>query len=395
MTDFKPPALTKGHLVAGVRVDDHTFVGRVETALLFTFAPDPRSDDGHDELDPDPHTLGLRVVRERARRLFKGSKEANVADYAGYLVNVPNAEFGDAHHGALPPILLWSPKELKVEAITDELGYLRIPYDARLIALDGQTQLAARYHARKRLTRAIDSKPATVMFCHGRSVAWAKQTLFDLHLKAVPTSRAAGSSLDTRAPSSRLVRRLVSDVEAFETCTDDCADTREPELMTFSALRLACITLSEGISGLSSALDAEPAIDDERMERLEPAALMWFSTVTRRYRAWFEEDGSLIGSPVAMAALGAVGHDLVGFGYPYSEEQAVLADKLASLGPVDWSKGPHWDGIAGKLDADGNLVVGSPMEYAESLYTALTDEWSDAYRRIRTEPSPAEEAGSF
>ena len=86
----------------------------------------------------NPHLEGLYELRKDVQRLFEGAKRANVESYAKYIVAVGEMKIS----GMTPPIILYSPAPLSM----DDTAIL-IPWDAQIAAIDGETQLAARYEA--------------------------------------------------------------------------------------------------------------------------------------------------------------------------------------------------------------------------------------------------------
>ena len=85
---------------------------------------------------------------------------------------------------------------------------------------------------------------------------------------------------------------------------------------------------------------------------------------------------------LANAAIGAMGHGLVGDDDPDRRRQA-LARQVAKLRGVDWRRDRHWDGIAGKLSPKGQLTVAGSKETAYAISAALNDEGSPAFARVR------------
>ena len=51
---------------------------------------------------------------------------------------------------------------------------------------------------------------------------------------------------------------------------------------------------------------------------------------------------------------------------------------------MNWDKGQHWEGIAGKFTPKGEFSMGGPKETAYAIYAALSDPQSPAYNRIRS-----------
>src|SRR2546428_11810475 len=133
---------TVGHLVASVLIDKHRFLGRVPVTQLFQMAPDPRDTENRRMFESSKELQDLLALRKEVQRMFAGAKEKNVPLYADYLI--------DVHHGkdgTTPAIMLFSQDQLLVEVDEHGKGFIQIPWEKRLVAIDGETQLAARYDA--------------------------------------------------------------------------------------------------------------------------------------------------------------------------------------------------------------------------------------------------------
>ncbi len=178
---------TEGYVVAGVSIDERTFVGRMRAAQMLKIAEDPRASEdvrkraGNDRLE-DLHRIRLEV-----QRLFEGAKARNVTPYTAYIVALHEGQ-----DGMTPPIILYSREKLTTVAGNDGAEFAQIPWDAQLVAIDGETQLAARFDA-------ANLKPETkndfvpVVICHDRSIEWARQVFHDLNLLSVRPNAAASS----------------------------------------------------------------------------------------------------------------------------------------------------------------------------------------------------------
>ncbi len=125
-----------GFIVKGVKLDEHRFIGRMMGAQLLKIADDPRESEKDKLRVGNPHLEGLYELRKDVQRLFEGAKRANVESYAKYIVAVGEMKIS----GMTPPIILYSPAPLSM----DDTAIL-IPWDAQIAAIDGETQLAARY----------------------------------------------------------------------------------------------------------------------------------------------------------------------------------------------------------------------------------------------------------
>ncbi len=81
---------TAGHIIAGTRINDHVFIGRVKAAQLFQIAPDPRLTEDKTKIDTSKMLQDMRGVRDEVQRLFEGAKRRNVPSYAEYIVALHN-----------------------------------------------------------------------------------------------------------------------------------------------------------------------------------------------------------------------------------------------------------------------------------------------------------------
>jgi DNA sulfur modification protein DndB len=97
-----------------------------------------------------------------------------------------------------------------------------------------------------------------------------------------------------------------------------------------------------------------------------------------------DRESKLASAPTVLAAIGAMGHELVNIDEPAMRvaKTAVLVGKLKT---VDWRRGKHWEGIAGKFTPKGTFSVGGSKETAYAVYEALNDETSPGYLTVRTQ----------
>lgn len=78
--------------------------------------------------------------------------------------------------------------------------------------------------------------------------------------------------------------------------------------------------------------------------------------------------------------LGALGRAF----YDGIEQDQLNAIAILEDGRIDWTVGPHWEGLAGKTSqATGVFTVGGGKEYAYGAWAALTKPDEPAGRRIR------------
>lgn len=383
MTELNP---TDGHIIAGVLLDEHRFLARVKLPQLLQIAPDPRDTEDKRKLASVKELQDLREIRDDVQRLFEGAKAKNVVPYSEYIMDVQQGE-----DGITPPIILYCEAEL-VSAVDEKYGFglILVPWERKLVAIDGETQLAARYEAANRDPATKDSHVA-VYICHGYSKNWARQAFHDLNVLGVRPNAAVSIGMDARDPLTAIARKVEKNVPFF---TDRVNKVRrqlrgaDTDVVTIGALRGACITVAEGIGGVR--YGSRPVILSEgRQEPVLETAVEWFQAVTEAIGPALEDrESKLASAPSVLAAIGAVGHELLNINDAElrAAKKAALIQKLLQ---VDWHRGKHWEGIAGKFTPKGTFSIGGSKETAYAIFEALSDEAADAYQRIRISKAEA------
>jgi DGQHR domain-containing protein len=387
MTDNPSTKLnpTEGHMLSGVQISEHLFLARVRATQLFQIAPDPRDAEDRKKVETSKELQDLQEIREDVQRLFAGQKAKNVPAYADYVVALRHGQ-----DGMTPPIILYSEDGLESEIDEYGKGFVQVPFDRRLVAIDGETQLAARFEA-------INIDPETkreivpVYVCHGRDKGFARQCFHDLNVLGVRPNAALSIGMDARDPLTRVAREVERRVPFFRGRVNKvrrqlrAADT---DVVTITALRGACTTLTEGIAGVK--YGTRPVhIPDSQVDRVLQVAVEWFTAVTNAIGPAMEDrEYKLASAPSVLAAVGAMGHDLLNQDDPSARAQRceVLVSRLRA---VDWRRGQHWEGIAGKFTPKGAFSVGGSKETAYAVYDALNDEASAGYMEVRAARSAA------
>jgi len=238
---------TDGHVIYGVKINDHQFLGRLKAPQLSQIAPDPRDSEDRKKVDASRDLQDLREIREEVQREFARAKAKNVGPYSDYIVDVHAGKVD----GITPPIILYSEEKLAEGADDSGKEFIQVPYDKRLVAIDGETQLAARFDA---ANRAPDTKSefVAICICHGRDKQWARQCFYDLNVLAVRPNAALSIGMDAREPLTRVAREIERQVPFFRDRVNKNRrqlGAHDTDVVTITSLRGACITLAEGIGG--------------------------------------------------------------------------------------------------------------------------------------------------
>jgi DNA sulfur modification protein DndB len=374
---------TNGHIIAGVKIDDYRFVGRVKAAQLFQIAPDPRDTENKKKVNASKGLQDLMEIREEVQRLFEGAKKRNVPPYAAYIVDNHKGE-----DGITPPVTLYSEGRLEVDEREDGAASLQVPWGQDLIAIDGETQLAARHEAAN-LEPATKQDFVPVYICHGKDLHWARQAFHDLNTLGVKPNAALSIGMDARDPITKVCREVERRVPFFSGRVNKVRRQlrgTDTDVLTITSLRGACVTLARGINGVQFGARPVP-IDDAEVSMIETAAIDWFAALTEAIGPALEDRiAKLAASPSVLAALGAIGHQVVSISDPLLR-RAKCAELADPLKQVNWERGKLWEGIAGKFTPKGVFSVGGAKENAYAVYSALSDPSSSGYPRVR--PSAA------
>lgn len=369
---------TDGHIIAGTVIDSKRFVGRMRAAQLFQLAPDPRDAENAKKRDDSRELTDLATVRSEVQRYFDGAKKANVKPYAAYIVGLT-----DGDPGITPPITLYTERALWIEERTDGTAMLQVPWDVKLVAIDGETQLAARYEAQNvNPDTAQDFVP--VYICFGRPTGWARQAFHDLNTLAVRPNAAISMSMDSRDPVTSIVSAIEAEVPFFKGRVNrhrrQLRDS-DTDVVTITGLRGAIATLAKGIGGIRYGSRPVP-LGAEDFDRVKDSAIDWFRAVADAIGPQLENrKANLASTNAILACIGAAGHALLEAPPDVRSTEALrLALKLRD---IHWERDKRWDGIAGKMTPKGTLTVAGTKEAAYAVFAAMSDPKSPGFGVVR------------
>jgi DGQHR domain-containing protein len=378
---------TEGPLMASVKINEHMSLCSIPTNLLFDLAPDPREAEDKKKIAASKTLEKVAELRDDVQRMFEGSKRKNVPSYAKYIVGLQHGA-----EGMTPPIILYSPDELPSDHNSSGLGYLQAPYGTKLVAIDGETQLAARYEAAN-IDPATAKEKVAVYVIHGRPKNWARQSFHDLNLLSVKPNTALGIGMDARDPLTQVARTVEIKVPFLRGRVNKARRqlrSGDTDVVTITALRGACVTFAEGISGVKYGAKSV-SVPESKLPRIEEVAVEWFGALTEEFgAAMADREYKLASAPSVLAALGAIGHDLINIDNA-TERGQKIQQLIGGLRDVDWRRAKHWEGIAGKFTPKGAFSVGGSKETAYAVFDALADRSSPSYQLIRSAPAAAAE----
>jgi hypothetical protein len=380
MIPFEKLNLNDGHLIVGRQLSDHCFLGSVKAAQLFQIAPNPLESEDLRKVQNSKTLQEIAEIRNEVQRLFGGSKKRNVESYSEYILSLR-----DGGDGITPPIMLYSEKSLDTAVEAQyQLGGMLVPYGQVLVAIDGETQLAARY-------MAAEADPATrgdsvaVIIVHGRTKDWARQAFHDLNVLGIRPNAAISIGMDNRDALTQIARHVEQRVPFFRGRVNTVRRQLKPsdtDVVTITGLRGTCVTFAEGIAGVKYGTRPVPMHED-RVPMVQARAVEWFTAVTAALGAAMESrEDKLASGPSVLAAIGAVGNRVLNIDDEIERRQEI-SRLVGTLRSVNWSRGSQWDGIAGKTNPKGVLSIGGSKETAYAIYSALADETSPGYPRIR------------
>lgn len=371
--------------------------------MLTFLVPDPAREENTSSLRRDPRPVRDHAeLRSQVQRLIKGTaKGRNIGPYAAYIAAGLRGEHGDAW--STPAVCLWSPDDLSVDPFQglDAIGTVMLPYGPSLIAIDGETQVAA-IHRIVEDPEGYGVDPKTLNECpvpfelHWNiTLSDARQIFHDRNLRSVQVSKTLALSMDQRDYATRVAERAINSTEVevggrstsmsrFVNRKKRQLAGSDPQWVTLSSVRSLAVTVLLGAAGIEhtsgvlSDEDLPPGLDPQQAVN-EAADVM--SMVFRRFADDFAARSALT-APAVLAGVGVAAHAVMS----WTEENRLNREQLVDLlSQVHWEReGKYWEGVAAKRTPSGGLsFAGGVKDSAYRVYEALRRADSDLGRRIR------------
>ena len=377
--------------VVAMHIDKHSFATTLSVHEVLdlvvpgrAFLPKAKNDPVTDRI-----VRSLTPLHDRIQRDLSGRKMSNAK---GDLKNYVLAEWiPDEGSGILPPLVIWFPKHIKV-TLDDgcrPLLQAAVPAGCKGLLLDGESRVEACLFALEEASDAdvqsLLAKRLSVLVLHGVSVQRAAKWFADINGKGVGVTPNLLIARDFTDRWATLAVNLFSELKIPLEMQKRQVSPRSPAVVTAMQARTMIAAIGLGLSAVTYGARRIPIKNprgDDLVDwaRLEKAARHWLSEIFTKFGsdAIKDRDKVLRSVPV-LVSIGAIGRGI------YSQEQESLSASKAFLADdsIDWHRGDHWAGIAGKINASGTFSVGSGKENAYATYRALTDSHDPGYSRIR------------
>ena len=384
---FVPPS--DAIAIPCVLIDSHRILARMRLSTLLRLTSDPRKTEKPKERVQDYRLQQAYSMRRIVQREFQGIKVRNVPKFAEYLSKVHKGEI----QGLAPAIKLYCPGVIVVNEEPDGRAIAYISLADELVAYDGETQLAAWFALLANSGDEFRDTPIPVDISFDQTLDWARQVWHDVNVFGSRPNAALSLSMDARDPINQIADQLEKDIPFYSGQINKMKRQVKPGegYFTLTTVRGACVTLAKGISGIALGMKPVPGLTSDDAENIGQVANEFFTAIAATIGEAIQNPRMLANAPAVFPAIGALGHDLLEVEDP-TVRAAKIRGIMTSLAEVNWNKGHHWNGIAGKITTKTNeetgqsrsrFALGGPKEVSYNVYKALSDPRSPGYAQIR------------
>jgi len=323
----------------------------------------------------------MRDLHALIQRDFAGEKRRNAqGSLADYIQKAWMSNGKKPSSGFLGPFVLYFPDPLNIDK-DQEIAHVT----SRGVFLDGESRGEGFLVNIERLPDAsVDqllAKKIAVHIVHGIHEVKAIAKYFaDLNGKGVRVNPNLVAMADYTDPYAEITKRVFGELQLELEMRQRQVPANSNAVMTGLQARTMVAAVAKGVAAVQYGAKPIPT-DDVDFGKLESAAMTWLQRVFKRFDvASFRDKGQVVRSVPVSATLGALGHAFLdGTAEDQRAASHVLSDKK-----IDWTAGPHWNGVAGKVNLEtGKFAVGGAKEYAYITHRALTEPTSAVGKQIR------------
>lgn len=150
----------------------------------------------------EPTLAAAGTLRDQVQRRFDKARRERAELFAAY---IQATEFDQKRNGGVPPITLYSTQPLTFNDRREAV----LPFNTPVIAVDGETQLEARYLLADTHPETL-GLPFAVTIYHGISEGHARQILHDVNAYATPIPERKTAHLNSEGALSLMVQEALS-----------------------------------------------------------------------------------------------------------------------------------------------------------------------------------------
>jgi DNA sulfur modification protein DndB len=144
------------------------------------------------------------------------------------------------------------------------------------------------------------------------------------------------------------------------------------------------VNVAKGIAGVQYGARPVPT-DGLDLHDVTEVAVAWLDQFFGTFhREVSDRETYLASSSAVLSAIGAMGNAILAV--PDWQRGSTSERLLNSLRDVDWHKGEHWQGIAGRFTPKGVFSVSGTKEVGYAVFNALADPANPSYSTVRRSP---------
>jgi hypothetical protein len=224
-------------------------------------------------------------------------------------------------------------------------------------------------------------KRVSVQIVHGiQDPKVIKKYFADVNGKGIGVNPNLMTMADYTDPYAEITKRVFDSLGFKLETKQRQAPAKSDALMTGLQARLMVGAIAKGVGVVQFGSKAIPT-EGVNFDKLETTAHTWLGQVFARFtRDDFRDKDLILRSVPVTASLGALGKAF--YDDNTADQKAAIA--VLSDPEINWTKGPHWTGVAGKTNpTTGKFAVGGGKEYAYATYRAVSDPKSAEAKQIR------------